>query len=123
MGFCCTIKAGSTELTDEILISSYLYGLGPSSSDKSDAPNLLQDFRNEVSECEYGRDFPRAAQDCFIRLQQMAAENLASLIQEKHCENCSCELPNKKPKGFDVDAIKKLLSIDSNSVTSVYGGY
>lgn len=120
MGFSCEIYQGRKSLTDNDFISYKLFDLAPSNSEHSDAPYRLEDLRAMVSDCIYGSELPEAAQDCFRRLQSMVRSNLESLLQ-CHCDTCKC--PPKKPRGWSVEAIKRLLSVDANTITRMHGGY
>jgi hypothetical protein len=120
MGFSCEIKQGDKSLTSDDTINYKLLGLAPNTAEVTDAPNRLSELRSVVSECAYGHKLPEAAQDCFARLQYMVRENIESLIQH-HCHTCTCEAT--KPRGWDVEAIERFLSIDVNSITYISGGY
>lgn len=126
MGFSCSIYQGKKDLTSspstggDGAVSYKLFGLGPSHPEDTEAPYGLSDFRSVVSSAEYADRLKDAAQDCFLTLQTMAQANLASLNQH-HCHTCTCQ--PVKPKGWDVEAIKRLLEIDPKTITKINGGY
>ncbi len=127
MSFSCTIKAGKKELTGfndskkEVLIHCQLFGLGPNSPESTEAPNRLEDFRAVVANWGYTDSFPKAASDCFRRLQYMARENLNSLKVEKHCESCMCDVVDVEPNGWSTETIKTFLEIPAETVTYISG--
>lgn len=127
MSFSCTIKAGKKELTgfnDETKPINYqLFGLAPNTQESTEAPYRLEDFRSVVANWPYPDKFKGSAVDCFKELQEMAKKNLESLKQEKHCDSCNCQTDDVVPKGWSVDAIKRFLSIDADSITYIHGGY
>ena len=124
MGFSCTIKAGKKDLTtyEKGPINCQLLNLGPNSSGSTDAPYRVSDFRSVVLDAKYADKYPEIAQDAFRQLQAMAAANLDSLKQDKHCETCSCDLPDRVPSGWSIEACKELLDIDAKTVTYIDGG-
>lgn len=126
MGFSCSIYQGKKDLTSspstdgEDVISYKLFGLGPSHPEDTEAPYSLSDFRSLVSGAEYADRLKDAAHDCFVQLQTMAKANLDSL-QQHHCSTCTC--PPVRPRGWDIEAIKRLLGIDPNTIAKINGGY
>ncbi len=120
MGFSCVIKQGKKDITNNEIMSSYLYGLAPSNSEDTDAPNRQEDLRRIVSRCEYGDRLPEAARDAFKELQESVRDNINSLKQN-HCNTCTCE--ETIPKGWSKEACEKVLAIDSSSITYLSGGY
>lgn len=122
MSFSCTIKSGRKDWTtgDKPKIHYQLLNLGANSLDATDSPYRVSDFRDVVSQCVYGDRLKEAARDCFIELQRMAKENLESLSPH-HCDTCHC--PPITPKGWSVDAIIDLLSINPDNITKINGGY
>lgn len=125
MGFSCTIKAGKVDLTkfDKGPIHHSLLGLGPNTDGATPAPYRVTDFREVVQRCIYGTRLKDAAQDAFRTLQAMAKANLESLKQEKHCESCTCDLPDIKPEWWDPDSCRRLLEIDPSTITFMEGSW
>lgn len=126
MSFGCTIKAGKKELTgfeDDTPIHYQLLNLGPNGNYATDAPYRVNDFRSVVANCEYGNRLKDAAKDCFEELQFMAKANLDSLTQPSHCESCTCHKERKDPTGWSAEALINLITIDSNTITFIEGGW
>lgn len=125
MGFSCTIKAGTKDLTkfDGGEIHYSLLGLGPNGGYATEAPYRVEDFRSAITRCTYGTKLKEAAIDCFREIQMMAKLNLESLKPEKHCETCSCHSVESVPDGWSADDLRSILAIDANSITSVEGSW
>ena len=117
MSFSCTIKIGSNEITGNKpdKIHHQLLGLGHNCSGDTPSYYSVDDFRMIIDKCKYGHMLPKAAQDTFLILQNMAQANI----------NCFMEsgLDSADIIGWSIYDLTKLINYDSNKITYILGGW
>lgn len=92
-------------------IHPQLLGLGPNYMEATGAPNRVLDLRTLL--CPHV-DFlaeDEEAQERFARFQEALQENVKSLKK------------GRKPDGWSISEIKRVLRIDPKTITKIEGGY
>lgn len=123
MSFSFSLEGkNGVDLLEKYGIHSQLLG-GIAPNGHGHAPNELSDIRSVIHNSRYGKNHPKAAQDVWNTVKVMVAENLASVLAVEHpdCPKCDCHPP--PPPWCDPVEMQKVLTVPTEEVVSIWGGW
>jgi hypothetical protein len=124
MGWSITVKGKRGEdILEKYNIQHQFLGLAPGSIQESKVRYVVDDLRLAVERIPYKDQFPKAAQDAIEAVKSMLRDNIESLKPHHDCPDCKCESDKPDKWSWSLEAAERFLSIPTEEVHKITGGY